>query len=79
MNKYFWLIFLVAYSVNLTLQFALNTYKLIKLKEENALLKDKVRVEKESRTFTIQLEASCDIENEIENYFKNAGTDINFI
>ena len=79
MNKYFWLIFLVAYSVNLTLQFALNTYKLIKLKEENALLKDKVRIEKESRTFTIQLEASRDIENEIENYFKNAGTDINFI
>ena len=66
MNKYFWLIFLVAYSVNLTLKFALNTYKLIKLKEENALLKDKVRVEKESRTFTIQLEASRDIENEIE-------------
>ena len=79
MNKYFWLIFLVAYSVNLTLKFALSTYKLSKLKEANALLKDKVRVEKESRTFTIQLEASRDIENEIENYFKNAGTDINFI
>ena len=61
--------FLINYSIIITFQILLIIWENMKLKEENELLKDNIRVEKESKIFYFGIKDSStaeDIANEIK-------------
>ena len=62
-------IFLINYSIIITFQILLKIWENMKRKEENELLKDNIRVEKESKIFYLGIKGSStveDIANEIK-------------
>lgn len=77
-------IFLINYSIIITFQILSKIWENNKLKEENNLLKDNIRIKEKRKEFTFNSQIESDsgveqIKSEIEKYFKNAGTNKNFI
>jgi hypothetical protein len=76
--------FLINYSIIITFQMLSKIWENNKLKEENNLLKDNIRIKEKRKEFTFNSQIESDsgveqIKSEIEKYFKNAGTNKNFI
>ena len=76
--------FLINYSIIITFQMLSKIWENNKLKEENNLLKDNIRIKEKRKEFTFNSQIESDsgveqIKREIEKYFKNAGTNKNFI
>ena len=76
--------FLINYSIIITFQILSKIWENNKLKEKNNLLKDNIRIIEKRKAFTINFQIESDssvehIKSEIEKYFKNAGTNKNFI
>nr|DAW46857.1 MAG TPA: hypothetical protein [Caudoviricetes sp.] len=77
-------VFLINYSMIITFQILSKIWENNKLKEENNLLKDNIRIKEKRKEFTFNSQIESDsgveqIKSEIEKYFKNAGTNKNFI
>lgn len=77
-------VFLINYSIIITFQILSKIWENNKLKEENNLLKDNIRIKEKRKEFTFNSQIESDsgveqIKSEIEKYFKNAGTNKNFI
>ncbi len=77
-------VFFINYSIIITFQMLSKIWENNKLKEENNLLKDNIRIKEKRKEFTFnsQIESVSGVEqikSEIEKYFKNAGTNKNFI
>ena len=76
--------FLINYSIIITFQMLSKICENNKLKEENNLLKDNIRIKEKRKEFTFNSQIESDsgveqIKSEIEKYFKKAGTNKNFI
>lgn len=56
-------VFLINYSIIITFQILLKIWENMKLKEENELLKDNIRVEKESKIFYLGIKVNSAMEN----------------
>ena len=56
-------VFLINYSIIITFQILLKIWENMKLKEENELLKDNIRVEKESKIFYFGIKVNSAMEN----------------
>lgn len=77
-------VFLINYSIIITFQILSKIWENNKLKEENNLLEDNIRIKEKRKEFTFNYQIESDsgveqIKSEIEKYFKNAGTNKNFI
>ena len=77
-------VFFINYSIIITFQMLSKIWENNKLKEENNLLKDNIRIKEKRKEFTFNSQIESDsgveqIKSEIEKYFKNAGTNKNFI
>lgn len=58
-------VFLINYSIIITFQILLKIWENMKLKEENELLKDNIRVEKESKIFYLGIKVNSTMENAV--------------
>ena len=77
-------VFFINYSIIITFQMLSKIWENNKLKEENNLLKDNIRIKEKRKEFTFNSQIESDsgveqIKSEIEKNFKNAGTNKNFI